>query len=419
MIKAALTDSITELFESTNPEVRQWIMDVVAMQFYMTGGTDTSFGSSVKATFYDALPLEKLANMETMFNGKNVRFNDYINTEHFEANINSFISQVMMQLSISDDEFVPVVKAYGKEGDFKYLSMTGDGSVAVLRKAGASVAQNREGSRYAKYIKIQQNYTSTPVLYVLGNVVKTTTIRKDKTTGEQRPVTYFNPVYFRVNKLGYSQYSNRSNSIRVDGATVNGEFISMFNTRQHARTNMNKMIPFSATNIAELRSESVPGMKYAASMEFDNMFKKSADMQILNVDELGNVLYDFYDGIFDVNNPQNTTLVVSRLNQFPTDKNMQYIQHAKEVGAKFVQIIRNKDGNIQIIGNVDSLTGEISLLTTNDAEFNEVANIIFEQFPGITAVNGTGENYTTRAESEAEKVMREKKANKKMKNEEC
>ena len=414
MIKAALTDSITELFESTNPEVRQWITDVVAMQFYMTGGTDTSFGSSVKATFYDALPLEKLANIETTFNGKNVRFNDYINTEHFEANINSFISQVMMQLSISDDEFVPVVKAYGKEGKFKYLSMTGDGSVAVLRKAGASVAQNREGSRYAKYIKIQQNYTSTPVLYVLGNVVKTTTVRKDKTLA-----TYFNPVYFRVNKLGYSQYSNRSNSIRVDGATVNGEFISMFNTRQYARTNMNKMIPFSATNVAELRSESVPGMKYAASMEFDNMFKKSADMQILNVDELGNVLYDFYDGIFDVNNPQNTTLVVSRLNQFPTDKNMQYIQHAKEVGAKFVQIIRNKDGNIQIIGNADSLTGEVSLLTTNDEEFNEVANIIFEQFPGVTAVNGTGENYTTRSESEAEKVMREKKANKKMKNEEC
>ena len=49
------------------------------------------------------------------------------------------------------------------------------------------------------------------------------------------------------------------------------------------------MIPFSATNVAELRSESVPGMKYAASMEFDNMFKKAADMRILNVDELGNV----------------------------------------------------------------------------------------------------------------------------------
>ena len=39
---------------------------------------------------------------------------------------------------------------------------------------------------------------------------------------------------------------------------------------------------------------------------------------------------------------------------------MQYIQHAKEVGAKFVQIIRNKDGNIQIIGNADNLTGEVN-----------------------------------------------------------
>ena len=96
MIKAALTDSITELFESTNTEVRQWITDVVAMQFYMTGGTDTSFGSSVKATFYDALPLDKLANIETMFDGKNVKFNDYVNTEYFESNMNTFISQVMM-----------------------------------------------------------------------------------------------------------------------------------------------------------------------------------------------------------------------------------------------------------------------------------------------------------------------------------
>lgn len=84
MIKAALTDSITELFESSNPEVRQWITDVVAMQFYMTGGTDTSFGGAIKATFYDALPLEKLANIETVFNDKVVKFNDYVNTDHFE-----------------------------------------------------------------------------------------------------------------------------------------------------------------------------------------------------------------------------------------------------------------------------------------------------------------------------------------------
>jgi len=78
----------------------------------------------------------------------------------------------MMQLSISDDEFVPVIKAYGSAGKFKNLGITGDGSVVVLRKASRQVAMNREGSRYAKYIKVQQNYTSTPALYVLGNVVR-------------------------------------------------------------------------------------------------------------------------------------------------------------------------------------------------------------------------------------------------------
>lgn len=410
MIKAALTDSITELFESTNEEVRQWITDVAVMQFYMTGGTDTSFGGAIKATFYDALPLEKLATIETKINGKTTKFNDYVNTEYYEQHMNEFVSQTMMQLSISDDEFVPVIKAYGKSGGYADLAITGDGSVVTLRKASQRVSGNFEGSRYAKYIKVQQNHTSTPALYVLGNVVKTTTSRKDKKTGEVVTRTYFNPVYFRVNKLGYSQYSNRANSIRVDGIDINGKSTSMFNTKQLVKGTDGTYTEFSATNLEELK-------KYAAHLEVDGWFSKAVSTEVLNVDELGNVLYDFYDGIFDRNTPSNTKLVVSRLNQFPTDQMMKYINHAKEVGASFVQIFKDNDGNIRIIGNVDQLNGEVSLLTIDDAEFDEVAKLLFEQYPGITAVNGTGENYITR--SEVDKINKAKKAGEDMKNEEC
>lgn len=412
MIKAALTDSITELFESSNPEVRQWITDVVAMQFYMTGGTDTSFGGAIKATFYDALPLEKLANIETVFNGKVVRFNDYVNTDHFEQNMNDFVAQTMTQLSISDDEFVPLIRAYGKAGAYKNLGVVGDGSVVVLRKTGSTVAQNREGSRYNKYIKVQQTPTSTPALYVLGNVARTVQVYKDKNTGEQREAVYYNPIYFRVNKLGYSQYSNRSNSIRVDGVTVNGDFISMFNSKQLAKDKSGKFVSFTATNMRQLDN-------YAAALEVNNMFKKAADVKILDVDNLGNVLYDFYDGIFDPVNPSNTKLVLSRIEQFPTDENMKFVNHAKEVGARFAQIFKNSDGEYQITGDTDQFNGEVSLLTTNDEEFNLAASLLLETFPGITAVNGRGNNYVSRGTKEAEQITKERKSNKKMKNEEC
>ena len=401
MIKAALTDSITELFESTNDEVREWITDVAVMQFYMTGGTDTSFGGAIKSTFYDALPLEKLATIETKINGKTTTFNDYVNTSYYEQHMNEFISQTMMQLSISDDEFVPVIKAYGKSGGYADLGITGDGSVVTLRKASQKVAGNFEGSRYSKYIKVQQTPTSTPALYVLGNVVKTTSSRKDKKTGEVVTRTYFNPIYFRVNKLGYSQYSNRANSIRVDGVEINGETTSMFNTKQLAKGKDGKYTVFSATNLEELK-------KYAAHLEVDGWFSKAVSTEVLNVDELGNVLYDFYDGVFDRTVPANTKLVVSRLNQFPTDQMMKYINHAKEVGASFIQVFRNSDGNISIMGNIDQLNGEVSLLTVDDAEFDEVAKLLFEQYPGITAVNGTGENYMLRGkQSKRNAISRE------------
>lgn len=367
----------------------------------MTGGTDTSFGGAIKSTFYDALPLEKLATIETKINGKTTTFNDYVNTSYYEQHMNEFISQTMMQLSISDDEFVPVIKAYGKSGGYADLAITEDGSVVTLRKASQKVAGNFEGSRYSKYIKVQQTPTSTPALYVLGNVVKTTTSRKDKKTGEVVTRTYFNPIYFRVNKLGYSQYSNRANSIRVDGIEINGETTSMFNTKQLAKGKDGKYTAFSATNLEELK-------KYAAHLEVDGWFSKAVSTEVLNVDELGNVLYDFYDGIFNRTTPANTKLVVSRLNQFPTDQMMKYINHAKEVGASFVQIFKDSDGNIHVIGNVDQLNGEVSLLTIDDAEFDEVAKLLFEQYPGITAVNGTGENYMLRGkQSKRNAISRE------------
>jgi len=194
----------------------------------------------------------------------------------------------------------------------------------------------------------------------------------------------------------------------------------MFNTKQFGKTTIpNKYVPFSATTINELNTPiDASGVKYVAALELENMFRKAADVKILNVDELGNVQYDFYDGIFDINNPANTTLVLSRLEQFPTDENLRYVNHAKEVGASFIQMFRNENDELNFIGNTDSLSGEISLLTTNDEEFSEAAELIFENFPGVTAINGRGENYVLR-EAYLEKVAKDKKSGNPMKNEEC
>ena len=326
VVKQAVTDSIAEMFHSSNPEVRKWITDAAVMQFYQTGGTDASFGTAVRTTFYDALPIRELANIEAYVDGSKITLNEYIAQDRYANDIDGLVNQAILQLSISDDEYIKTFKTYGAGSNFG-LMLSGDGSVAVFKKYAFKARTDMRGARYAKYVKIKTSRTSSPALYVLGNVSQS----YDEKTGK----TYYNPVYYRMSKLGYQQYSNNSSRIRVDGAYYDNNLISLFNTDFLAKRKDNKKYSlFNATNYSQLND-------FVVQDEL-NARKGMIGQNMLDVDELGNVTFpiadDPYLGMFDAN-PKNTNMVLSRLEQSPTQFNMDFVQRAKEVGATFQQLV--------------------------------------------------------------------------------
>lgn len=376
VVKQAVTDSIAEMFHSSNPEVRKWITDAAVMQFYQTGGTDASFGTSVRTTFYDALPIRELANVEAYVDGNKVTLNEYIAQDRYANNIDSLVNQAILQLSISDDEYIKTFKTYGAGSNFG-LMLSGDGSVAVFKKYAGKARTDMRGARYAKYVKIKTSRTSTPALYVLGNVSVSYNEKTDK--------TYYNPVYYRMSKLGYSQYSNNSSRIRVDGAYYNNNLISLFNTDFLAKKKDYKTYGFfNATNYSQLNNFAVQDELGAR--------KGMLGQTMLDVDELGNVNFhvadDPYLGMFETN-PKNTNMVLSRLEQSPTQFNMDFVQRAKEVDATFQQLIKKGD-NYSFIGSKKELSGTVSLLSNSMEDAQQAADAIFKNYPQVTMIKYIG-----------------------------
>lgn len=74
-VKSNVQASISELFNSEDAEVRQWINDFAVYMFYLTGANDTNAGGLIKTTLYDILPPQHVANIK-LANG--LTFNQYI-----------------------------------------------------------------------------------------------------------------------------------------------------------------------------------------------------------------------------------------------------------------------------------------------------------------------------------------------------
>jgi len=113
---------------------------------------------------------------------------------------------------------------------------------------------------------------------------------------------------------------------------------------------------------------------------------------MLDVDELGNVTFpiadDPYLGMFDAN-PKNTNMVLSRLEQSPTQFNMDFVQRAKEVGATFQQLVK-KGKEYKFIGSNKELSGVVSLLANSVDDVQQAAESIFKTYPQVTMVKYIG-----------------------------
>ena len=213
-IENQLQASMSELFQSSNPEIRQWMNDFAVMMFYQTGGTDTNAGGIIKTTVYDIIPPQHLANIRTEAHGT---YNDYV-TNLINSNprfSQEQLDQAMMLTALTDDSIVPTVD---KAKVTTMISNKNGIADVIYVGYGSDKFKQRGQGTFNRFLKVRDSFGNT-ILYKLGNIMIVT-------NSEGR--SYTNPVYFRVNTLGYRNRAMSAYSIRTDGEIVNGKVVSMF-----------------------------------------------------------------------------------------------------------------------------------------------------------------------------------------------
>lgn len=213
-IENQLQASMSELFQSSNPEIRQWMNDFAVMMFYQTGGTDTNAGGIIKTTVYDIIPPQHLANIRTEVHGT---YNDYVtnlinNNPRFSQ---EQLDQAMMLTALTDDSIVPTVD---KAKVTTMISNKNGIADVIYVGYGSDKFKQRGQGTFNRFLKVRDSFGNT-ILYKLGNIMVVT-------NSEGR--SYTNPVYFRVNTLGYRNRAMSAYSIRTDGEIVNDKIVSMF-----------------------------------------------------------------------------------------------------------------------------------------------------------------------------------------------
>lgn len=289
-IENQLQASMSELFQSSNPEIRQWMNDFAVMMFYQTGGTDTNAGGIIKTTVYDIIPPQHLANIRTEMHGT---YNDYVtnlinNNPRFSQ---EQLDQAMMLTALTDDSIVPTVD---KAKVTTMISNKNGIADVIYVGYGSDKFKQRGQGTFNRFLKVRDSFGNA-ILYKLGNIMVVT-------NSEGR--SYTNPVYFRVNTLGYRNRAMSAYSIRTDGEIVNGKVVSMFaNTPSSEITQFSdlseadqkkfmtnkKLSKYTISNILPV----TPVMDYS---QYVNSDAALGDLRSLVAIDAANVIYYYNQG---------------------------------------------------------------------------------------------------------------------------
>lgn len=214
-VKSAVQASMSELFNSDDPEIRKWMNDFAVYMFYITAGTDTNAGGVVKTSLFDLLPPQHLSNITTSIG----TYNQYV-TNHVMNNSSTRVDQntldlIMMMVALTDDDIIQTLTT--KEAK----SVINDDIVYV--GFGSQRLMLRDQGTFEKFIKVKDK-SGNVNLYKLGDIGVT-----ESKSGN----LYQNPIYYRVATLGYRNKARAVFSVRADGyIATDGSIHSLLNRKQ-------------------------------------------------------------------------------------------------------------------------------------------------------------------------------------------
>lgn len=326
LIRSNVQAAMSELFESDDAEVRQWMNDFAVYMFYLTGGSDANAGGMIKTTLYDLLPPQHLANLSVRTgNGSTMTFNEYV-TDLMSGNgadvDNTTLDWVMRLVALTDDNLLPLVTS-GRQ--YSVTKLSKDGSVITIKK-GSNNLRDYSTNKFIKFIKIRDNENNTTTTYQLGDVAVVK--YKDK--------EYQNPIYYKVGQLGYRNLANPVFSVRADGyVTEDGTVRSL----------LQQTPQFTATQFSELDGDT----QRAVEANLGDVVSRVSAEQIENLPSLvtsENTVPDYIMENFAYNLAIDMSDTVYYINDKPSTINSRQLLNYADMKGREIHIISSVDEEI-------------------------------------------------------------------------
>lgn len=204
-IKNNVQQAISELFDSSDPEIRQWAQDLAVYMFYLTGGSDGNAGGLLRTTLYDLFPPQRIASITAGGETFNQFVTRVMSSSQSSVADQSLLDHIILLAGISDDEVVPKLS----RRLHTVVKLEGD-DIITIRK-GSNYLKNNDGE-YSRFIK-QVDKNGNQQLYVLGGIAYSS-----PKTGKYAGSYFDNPIYFKVQTIGYRNSKQPSMSVRTDGS---------------------------------------------------------------------------------------------------------------------------------------------------------------------------------------------------------
>lgn len=439
--------AMSELFNSDDAEIRQWANDFAVYMFYVTGGSDANAGGLIKTSVYDLIPPQHLANI-TIGEGQNrMTFNQYVTNMvmNGKSQLSEYeLDHVMRLTALTDDTVIPVVS---KKKGFMVMDVFGDNNVLAIGKGSNGLITN--GIEYIKFIKVPDSKGAMHT-YQLGNVVVT-------------EKGFINPVYFRIDDLGFRNQVRATLSVRADGymasEIVNGQEINTikslltndlrFQARDLSQLDLNKSrLKFSkilsidqmkdANNLYDMYSEGIRADQriYCVIDKADSVFvtgsKAMNDPKVSSYSEHRNKEYNIlYEGMPETPTTDGNTIAIigtvssnmmSDIMKANPGKNIIYIDDYSTISESVdgQMVSTNKQNDIETITgngikgeNISSSGSEFAKKLTNPKNnlFVEYRGVMFRNAEHAYQTWKSGEFDQTAYNSKADKPRGSKRVN--------
>jgi hypothetical protein len=231
----------------------------------------------------------------------------------------------MRLLALTDDQFIKTIDPKKGITSIDIIKKGSSTNVFYVTR-GSQRLRNYSTGQFDRFVKV-----SVPGgydLYQLGAV----TVTKGKKG------TFTNPVYFKVNRLGYRSNSIKSYVLRADGAYEGGKIKSLYNND----------FSFTATNYAELDEA---GKKTFNRMKFEKIY---------TVEEF-NDYSDRY--VMDSDKPDNLRAAIDSADAVVYLSDSDALKYAS--GRNYAQfknkpfyVVNSNDGEVKVSGDKIAVIGD-------------------------------------------------------------